>query len=774
MYEINKASVIGAGTMGLGIAGQLANAGVDVLLLDIPSEGPRRNAICERALERLMDENQPGLLHPDYLERITIGNIEDDMDKLPDVDWITEAVVERLDVKQDLYRQIDAVRKAGSIVSSNTSTIPIALLVEGMPTSFRADFAITHFFNPVRFMRLLELVRGEDTRAEVIDSLGQFGEARLGKGIVVCKDTPGFLGNRVGVYAIQTALHTAFRQGMKPEQADALFGRPMGVPKTGVFGLYDLIGIDLMSDVAKSLVSTLPPGDAFHQVSGEIPVMTRMIEEGHLGNKGEKGGFYRFERPGDSTSRQTLDFDSFQYRDYDRNTPEIALKSELAGDLSMLLEQQDRFGAYAWEVMSKTLCYAAALVPDVNESLVSIDDAMKLGFNWIRGPFEMMDAIGTGRMIERLEHEGREVPPFLRTAAGRSFYRVSGGGLQYLGADGNYRALERGRGIIRFSEERRKSSPLMHNPAASYFSLADEIGLVEFHSKANTLDGDSMQLLGDALAHATENFKGLVVHNDAQHFSCGVNLERILSYIEQEDFAGLDAFLHHFQRTVQAMKHAPIPVVAAPSGLSLGGGFEVVLHSDKVIYHANSVTGLVETLVGVVPGGGGVKEMLYRWSAQTGDVTQAAWKTFMMIGYGKTAKSPLEAEEMAMFRTGIDDFVMNRDRLLSSAMRAIGELSKDYAPKRHEPLAMPGRDVWGEMQDWLRGAHAKGHLTPHDVVTGSQIAMIVTGGDVDAGTVMNEDQIYDLERRAFLNLARTPETKARIAYMLDYGSPLRN
>jgi len=293
MYNINRAAVIGAGTMGLGIAGQLANAGVEVLLLDIPADGDDRNAITERALQRLLDENQPGLLHKDYVDRITIGNIEDDMHRLADVDWITEAVVERLDIKKALYREIDSHRKQGSIISSNTSTIPISLLVEDMPISFREEFAITHFFNPVRFMRLLEIVRGEATRLEVIKCLELFADRLLGKGIVVCNDTPGFLGNRVGVYAIQMALHTAFRMGLRPEEADAIFGRPMGIPKTGVFGLYDLIGIDLMSDVAKSLVSILPDNDVFHEVSAEIPVMVRMIDEGRIGNKGDKGGFYQ-------------------------------------------------------------------------------------------------------------------------------------------------------------------------------------------------------------------------------------------------------------------------------------------------------------------------------------------------------------------------------------------------------------------------------------------------------------------------------------------------
>ena len=774
MYEINKAAVIGAGTMGLGIAGQLANAGIDVLLLDIPADGDNRNALGERAIERLLDENQPGLTHIDNLSRITIGNIEDDLDKLADVDWITEAIVERLELKKALYKKIDAVRKSGSIVSSNTSSIPISLLVEDMPVEFRSEFAITHYFNPVRFMRLLEIVRGEDTKAEVIECLDTFNESRMGKGIVVCNDTPGFLGNRVGVFAIQTALHAAFRLGLKPEEADAIFGRPMGIPKTGVFGLYDLIGIDLMSDVAKSLVSILPENDVFHDVSAEIPLMQRMISEGHLGNKGLKGGFYRMADSADSNRRQTLDFESFSYREFEGSKPQASIDAELAADFTLLLGEDDVYGQYAWEILSNTLCYAASLVPDVNESLVSVDDAMKLGYNWLQGPMEMIDAIGVDKFIARLEAEGRDVPEFVRTAAGKSFYRVDGGSLQYLRADGRYADLERADGVTRFSEQRCTLQPVLKNAVASYYELPSKLGLVEFHSKANTLDGASLSLVEQAVEHASENFKALIIHNDAAHFSCGVNLEAVLGFIKAADWGGLDQFLDHFQKTVMAMHYSPIPVVAAPSGLSLGGGFEVVLHADKVVFHANSVTGLVESLVGVVPGGGGVKEMLYRWAEREGDVSKGAWQAFMNIGYGKTARSPLEAEPLAMFRNGVDRYVMNRDRLLDTAIEEALDMVGSYATIRRQALAMPGRDVWQEMIKWLKRAESKGHLTPHDVTTGAQIAMIVTGGDVDAGTMMSEEDICALERKAFLTLASTPETRARIEHMLSHGSPLRN
>ena len=774
MVEINKAAVIGAGTMGLGIAGQLANAGVDVLLLDMPAEGENRNAIGERAIERLLDENQPGLTHRDNLQHITIGNIEDDINQLADADWIAEAIVERLDLKKSLYKKIDAVRKPGSIISSNTSSIPISLLVEDMPQAFRAEFAITHFFNPVRFMRLLELVRGEDTRTEVIDCLARFNEEKMGKGIVVCNDTPGFLGNRVGVFAIQKALHTAFQLGLAPEEADAIFGRPMGIPKTGVFGLYDLIGIDLMSDVAKSLVSTLPESDAFHTVAAEIPLMTRMIDEGFLGNKGKKGGFYRWQDPNDVTTKQTLNFDAFEYQDYDRSKPQIAVDAELAADFTRLLDGDDVYTEYAWEVLSTTLSYAASLVPEVNESIIAIDDAMKLGYNWIQGPFEMIDQLGADRLIDRLEKDGRDVPSFLRTANGKTLYRVEGDKLQYLLADGNYANLQREPGVLRFSEERRKLKPVLTNASASYFVLDGDIGLIEFHSKANTLDRLSMELVAKAAEHATSNLSGLLVHNDAQHFSCGVNLDGVLKLIENDDYDGIDHFLDHFQQSALSLKHAPIPVVAAPSGLSLGGGFEVVLATDSIVCHANSVFGLVETLVGVVPGGGGVKELLYRWSEHHDDTTKGAWDAFMNIGYGKTARSPLEAASLQMYRPGTDSYLMNRDRLLPAAIEKVIELRAGYTPSIRCPIPVAGRDVWQEMQEWLQKAHAKGHLTPHDVTTGSQIAMIVTGGDVDAGTELGEADFLALERKAFVTLAKTAETRARVKYMLEYGSPLRN
>ena len=774
MYQINKASVIGAGTMGLGIAGQLANAGVDVLLLDLPSNKGNRNSVCERAIERLMDEQQPGLLHKDILKKITIGNIEDDIQKISESDWIAEAVVERLEIKKELYKTIDKIRRKGSIVSSNTSTIPISLLVEDMSDEFKQEFAITHYFNPVRYMQLLEIVKGETTKPEVIDCLSTFNEKEMGKGIVVCNDTPGFLGNRVGVFAIQTALHKAFDMKLQPEEADAIFGRPMGIPKTGVFGLYDLIGIDLMSDVAKSLINILPDDDVFHDVSDEIPSMKKMMDLGLLGNKSLQGGFYRFKDPEDSTTKETLNFSDFEYRNFDYTKPQIAIDAEQQNDFTILLADETKYGRYAWEVLSNTLCYAADLVPDVNDSLVAIDDAMKLGYNWLQGPFEMIDSIGVDKFVARLEKEGRRVPEILKVASGKSFYITPKTGLEYMKFSGEYKKISREKGTRRFTEERRTKKSILSNKAASYFKVDNKVGMVEFHSKANALDGESMNLLSDAIDHAEENFRGLIIHNDSSHFSCGVNLECIAAFIQKKDWEGLDGFLDHFQKTMKKMKYSNIPVISAPAGLSIGGGFEVVLHTDRTVFHANSVTGLVESLVGVVPGGGGVKEMLYRWRDVKNNETEAAWATFMNIGYGKTAQSPMQGKELAMYRENLDTFVMNRDRLLDSAIDLTIQTSEKYSPTYRDNFIMPGREVWKEMQEWLTKTHQKGYLTPHDVTTGTQIAMIVTGGDIEAGTSMSEDDLFGLERRAFLKLAKTDQTKNRINHMLSYGKPLRN
>jgi len=767
-----KVAVIGAGTMGAGIAGQVANAGIEVWLLDLPTGNKgddNPNALAERGLERLRDPDQPGLISEDAESFIHLGNTRDDFDQLADCDWIAEAVVERLDIKKALYKRLDDTCHDAAIISSNTSTIPISLLVEDMPESFRQRFAITHFFNPVRFMRLLELVRGTDTNPAIMATLASFCEQQLGKGVVQCLDTPGFLGNRVGVFAIQCALHAAFDLGLKPLEADALFGRPMGIPKTGVFGLYDLIGIDLMSDVVQSLVNILPPEDAFHQEAARISMMTQMIENGQTGNK--KGlGFYRDSDDG----RQVLDLTDLTYGPAPRLNLALAEKAEQHG-VKHLLDDNGVHGQFAWRVLSRSLCYAASLIPEVGDSPIGIDDAMKLGYNWIKGPFELLDDIGLDYFINRLEADKMAVPAFLLEARGSSFYRVQQGELQCRLIGGQWQTIQRDKGVVRFTEKRQTIKPVNTCAVASWYDL-DNIAMVEFHSKANALDAESMAILADAIDQVeSNNMRGLVVHNDAQHFSCGVNLQAVRGFFRKEDMDGLDQFLAQFQQTVHRMAHIQAPVVAAPAGLSIGGGFEVVLHAKQVLCHANSTMGLVESLVGVVPGGGGCKETLYRWIEllQCGeDITKASWKAFMNLGYGKTSTSPIIAKKNAMLRPN-DRFLINRDRLLPEAINVINDASEQVSFIRPD-LSMPGAPVFKEMTEWLAKNRDKGFFTPHDVVVGTEMARIVTGGEVEPGTFWSEQDLYDAERRSFLRLVSGKATRLRIETMLENGSPVRN
>ena len=769
MTTINKVAVIGAGTMGAGIAGQVANAGIHVWLLDLPGDDGAPNALAERGLERLRDPQQPGLMSSDAARFIHLGNTRDDWPELADCDWVAEAVVERLDVKQALYRRLNETCAPHTLITSNTSTIPIRLLVEGMDEAFRRRFAITHFFNPVRFMRLLELVRGEQTDDAVMQTLAGFCEERLGKGVVPCRDTPGFLANRVGVFAIQCALQAAFRLGLTPQQADALFGRPMGIPKTGVFGLYDLIGIDLMSDVVQSLRQILPADDAFHDEAAVIPLMAEMIARGWTGNKNGQG-FYRDTDSG----REVLALSGEAYVPAPRLNLPLAEAAERDG-VAVLLADHGRYGEFCWTVLSRTLDYAASIIPEIGDDPLAIDDAMKLGYNWVKGPFELIDELGADALVTRMRAEGREPSPYLAQLAGCTAYRVHDGRLQTRLHTGAWQRVQRPAGVVRFSELRQTLKPQNTCAVASWYAF-EGTALVEFHSKANALDSESMQLLDDARQAVTaRGLQGLIVHNDAQHFSCGVNLQVVRQFIEADDLAGLDAFLAQFQRTVQALAVADYPTVAAPVGLAIGGGFEVVLHAKQVICHANSTLGLVESLVGLVPGGGGCKETLYRWVARLDafeDIAPASWKAFMNLGYGRTAGSPIRARELAMLRPN-DHFLMNRDRLLPEALRAIDAPTGQVAFER-PPLAMPGAPLFKQMVDWLRAALERGELYPHDVTVGTELARIVTGGDCSPGTLWTEQQLFDAERAAFLTLARTAPTLARIHSMLETGSPIRN
>ena len=769
-----KIAVIGAGTMGSGIAAQIANAGHDVMLFDLPARDGDDKSPAELAIDRLIVSDPPQLMHKRNADRITTGTITDDFDALADCDWIIEAVVERLDIKKDLYRRLDATIGPDCIVSSNTSTIPISLLVEDMPPVFRQRFAITHYFNPVRYMRLLELVRGTETRDDVIDRLADFNDRVLGKGVVRCADTPGFLGNRVGVFALQVGIDEAVRCGLTIEQADALMGRPMGIPKTGVFGLYDLIGIDLMVDVVASLRSILPEGDAFHAVGGENTMITAMIADGFTGNKG-RGGFYMTGDGGEQLARplsgdgETL----ADWRPASNTLPDSAMRAADAAatrrePLLEIIDGNDDCARFSRRVLGRVLAYAASLVPDVTTSPQDIDDAMKLGFNWQRGPFEMIDAIGASRMAALLDEAGLETPGVL--ASSDSFYRADGDVLTVRQSDGKFAAVSLPEGVMRFHMTRQTLTPITSNNAASLFALDGDLRLVEFHSKANALTDESMEIVAAA---AEDHGKGIIIHNDAQHFSAGVDLNAFRAYIEAEDWDGIDGFLDRFQKAVCALKYTPVPVVSAPSGLAAGGGYEVLAHCDRLVVHTNSVMGLVEAGVGVVPGGGGIKDTFFRWHAAKDSWDEAAWQTWMNIGYGATGSSPQLSARMMYFRDGHDETVMNRDRLLPRAIEMIGEMQDRYRPPAVPVAQLADGALADKMEEFMQQGIDRGDFFPHDKTVAMAIASVMLRGGGD-GESANESELYARERAAFIRLSKTPETLARIRTMLDDGAAVRN
>ena len=768
--KFRRAAVIGAGTMGSGIAGHLANAGVEVELLDVAAAATYRDSVARAALERMRSQTPPPLMHPDRAARITTGNIEDHLDRVSDCDWIVEAIVERIDVKRDLYDALDRVRRPGSIVSSNTSTLPLALLAEHMSDAMRGDFCITHFFNPVRFMRLLELVRGPDTRTEVIETLERFCDMALGKGVVHCRDTPGFLANRVGVYALQAGLFEAVAQGVTIEEADAVMGRPMGIPKTGLFGLYDLIGLDLMLDVAASLAMALPAGDAFQRVAEGIPVMRDLVSGGYTGNKGA-GGFYR----GSADAREVVDLQTGEYRPMVHAAAEAALVGERDG-LRALAEHPSAAGRFARRVLAHALGYAASLVPDVSDEIVPIDEAMKLGYGWSRGPFEMIDSLGAGWFRELLAAEGFPIPPLFDALGDSSFYRVSEGRVVHFVMDHGHRPLERAPGVLRVADFKVVESPILSSRAASLWDIGDGVACLEFHTKANALSPESMALMRRALDKVAERHTALVIHSDAPHFSVGFNLDFVRACIAERRWQTLDDALVEFQHTCRAAKHAPFPVVSAPSGMALGGGFEVLLGSDLVQAHANVVVGLVEPLVGLVPAGGGCKEMLLRWTRNTRDEATrvaGALRVFELIGTARTATSPELARPLRLLRA-VDRTTMNRDRLVLDAKASAVEIAAGYEPPATPAIFAPGAPAYDAMCAMLDGMAGKGIALPHDVVVSRRLARVLAGGDTQAGGIIDEEELFGLEREAFLTLARTPETAVRIAHMLDRGRPLRN
>ena len=767
---IRKVCVIGAGVMGAGIAAHVANAGVPVLLLDIAKDGPDRDAVAKGAVARMLKTDPAPFMSKSAAKLVETGNIDDHLERIAECDWIVEAIVERLDIKQSLYARIEALKRPGTAVSSNTSTIPLDHLVAGRSDAFRADFLITHFFNPPRYMRLIEIVRGADTDPAVAGRVEDFVDRNLGKRIVRAKDTPGFIANRIGTYWLAVAINAAMDLGLTVEQADQIGGRPMGVPKTGIFGLVDLVGIDLMPLLSKSLTATLPKGDPYFDTVRPMPLVDKMIAEGFTGRKG-KGGFYRFDKA--TRTKFALDLNTGEYRV--QQTP-ADLPADAAKDLGKLIALEGPSGDYAWAILGAVLPYAAMLVGEAADDIVAIDDAMKLGYNWKYGPFELIDRIGAAKLAARLRSEGRDVPAILDTVGDRSFYRVEGGQRQYLTTGGDYADVVRGEGVLLLEDVKLRSEPVLRNESAALWDVGDGVVCFEFTGKSNALDDKVVALLNETIAVVRDRYKALVIYTDAANFTVGANLFLALWAVKSGAWEQIEAMIGGGQAAFKALKYAPFPVVAAPAGMALGGGCEISLHADAIQAHAETYMGLVEAGAGLVPGWGGHGELLDRIAKAKGTPRgpmPAVGVAFETISTAKVSKSAAEARELHFLRPS-DGITMNRDRLLADAKAKALSLVDGYAPPEPPVYRLPGASGRIAIADVVRGFRAKGLATPYDEVVSGRVAQVLTGGDTDIIDVVTEEALLTLERQVFLDAMRDTRTQDRVTHVLQTGKPLRN
>jgi 3-hydroxyacyl-CoA dehydrogenase len=810
MKRINKVAILGAGTMGARIAAHFANAGVPSYLLDIvppDADAPARNKIAAAGLDAAKKSRPAAFMEPSLARLVTVGNFDDDLKKLADVDWIIEAVVENLEIKRALLRKVEAIRKPGTIVTTNTSGLPVGKIAEGFSDDFRWAWFGTHFFNPPRYMRLLEIIPTPESDRAAIDAVTHFCDVRLGKGVVIAKDTPNFIGNRIGTFSVLNVMRLMQEMGLTIEEVDALTGQAVGWPKSATFRTIDLVGLDILGHVVGNMTANV------HDERSDLKLpdfFGQMLQRKWLGDK-TKGGFYKKQKGGDGKDeeRMALDWKTLEYHprqkpkfpalDMAKNIEDTGTRLRTLLGLEGAPAKGDKAGAFLWAALSDLWTYAANRVPEISNSIVEIDRAMKLGFNWELGPFELWDAAGVEATVARMKKEGKPVAANVQRLLGsgrKSWYIEdpnSPAGRKYweMGTEA-WEAVQVPAGVWSVTVAKKSNGVVKKNSGASLVDLGDGVGCLEFHSKMNSLGTDIIGLITQTLKPGGpgDGFDAFVITNDATNFSVGANLMLLLMGVQEEEWDDVDLAIRQFQGMTQAIKFSPKPVVSAPFGLCLAGGTEISLHAAARQPHAELYTGLVEVGVGLLPGGGGCKEMLLRavdsaaasrgkssGEALAGSVEmlEAMKKAFETIATAKVATSAHEARAFG-FLNDSDRITMNRERVLSDAKaRALELVRAGYEPPvPRTEIPAPGENLLAALKMGVHLMRQGDFITDYEVKLGTKIAGVLCGGSITPGTPVSEQYILDLEREGFKSLCGEKKTQERIQYTLKTGKTLRN
>lgn len=786
--------------MGSGIACHFANIGVQVLLLDIVPreltdaekakgltlEDKRvRNRLVNDSLTKALKSKPSPIYHANFASRIQTGNLEDDIHRVADVDWIIEVVVERLDIKKQVFEKLDAHRKEGTLITSNTSGIPIRFMSEGRSADFRAHFCGTHFFNPARYLKLFEIIPGPDTRPDILEFLRGYGEQYLGKTSVVAQDTPAFIGNRIGIFSIMSLFHTVKEMGLTVEEVDKLTGPVIGRPKSATFRTVDVVGLDTLVHVANGIAENCPK-DERHSLFQLPDFINTLMENGWLGSKSGQG-FYKKERKADGSSDiLTLDLDTMEYREKKRaqfTTLELTKTIDNVIDrFPVLVGGKDKAGAFYRQSFGALFAYVSHRIPEITDALYKIDDAMKAGFGWEHGPFQIWDAVGLDAGIAMAKEAGQDVAAWvgeMKASGATSFYEVRDGATYFYDIPKKAHEKVPGQEAFIILDNIRKSHAVFQNSGVVVQDLGDGILNVEFRSKMNTIGGDVLAGLNKAVDLAESDFRGLVVGNQAANFSVGANIGMIFMMAVEQEYDELNMAIKYFQDTMMRMRYSSIPVIAAPHGMCLGGGCELSLHADMVVAAAETYIGLVEFGVGVIPGGGGSKEMALRASdtfRQNDVELNVLREYFLTIGMAKVSTSAYEAFDTGILQKGKDLVVVNKDRQLATA-KAYAALLADRGytrPIERTDVKVLGKQALGMFLVGTDSMHAGKYISEHDKKIANKLAYVMAGGDLSEASYVSERYLLDIEREAFLSLCTERKTLERIQHMLKVGKPLRN